>query len=327
MKSTSFSVTTGTLAALAIALSALAGVAHASCGAASCTLMTDRYAQGTGEPHAGWSADVRIEAVTQDRLRTGTRNIAASDVTGEEAIERRTRNLNVVTTLGYGLDENWSLLLRIPVVKRNHQHDTVDADTGAPSAPEQWRFTRPGDVQLVARRQYAADGGASSYALSGGIKLPTGTTQVANADGSRAERSLQPGSGTTDALVGLAGRRAVGMADAAIWQISAALALNSSEGFKPGRRVEASAGWSQAWSHRLGTVLQVNLRHRGRDSGALAEPSNSGAMTLDLSPGLTLGIGHASTLYAYLQVPIYQNVNGVQLVPRSALALGWTADF
>ena len=65
----------------------------------------------------------------------------------------------------------------------------------------------------------------------------------------------------------------------------------------------------------------------GRDSGAQSEPDNSGSTTLDLSPGLTFGVGAASTVYAYLQVPLYQKVNGIQLVPRTALSIGWTADF
>jgi hypothetical protein len=34
-----------------------------------------------------------------------------------------------------------------------------------------------------------------------------------------------------------------------------------------------------------------------------------------------------STLYAYVQLPLYQDVNGIQLVPRNSFALGWTADF
>ena len=67
--------------------------ASASCGSAFCTLMTDRYAQGTGEPHVGWSADLRIESVLQSRLRSGTHDIDPSQVTDEEAIERHTRNL------------------------------------------------------------------------------------------------------------------------------------------------------------------------------------------------------------------------------------------
>jgi hypothetical protein len=289
--------------------------------------MTDRYAQGTGEPHVGWSADLRLEALTQNRLRSGTSNIDATQVSGEEAIERHTKNLNLVTTLGYGFDENWSLSVRVPIVRRDHLHDLVDEQTGLPSTPEQWRFTRLGDVQVLARRQSAAADGAVSYAWFGGLKLPTGSIRVSNSDGSRAERALQPGSGTTDLLVGVAGRVAMGMSDALIGQVSVAQALNQREDFKPGRRVELSAGWSHAFSHSVGAVLQFNLRRRARDSGAQAEPDNSGSTTLDLSPGITLGVGPVSTLYAYVQLPLYQKVNGIQLVPRSALALGWTSDF
>jgi len=312
---------------VAAACMAAHAVASASCGSAFCTLMTDRYAQGTGEPHIGWSADLRIESVLQDRLRTGTHTIDASQVTDEEAIERHTRNLNVVTTLGYGFDEHWSVSVRIPVVKRDHLHDLVDEATGLPSTPEQWRFTKLGDVQVIARRQMLADDTSTSYAWFGGLKLPTGSTNVTNADGSRAERALQPGTGTTDLVLGVAGRRAIGMNDALIGQASIGAALNRHEDFRPGARFELSAGWSHAFSPRWGSVLQLNLRQRGHDSGAQAEPGNSGSTIVDLSPGITVGVGSSSTLYAYAQVPLYQKVTGIQLVPRTALAVGWTADF
>jgi len=307
--------------------SSLSLAAHASCGSAFCTLMTDRYAQGTGEPHLGWSADVRLEAVTQNHLRTGTTNIDASQVTGEDAIERHTRNLNLVTTLDYGFNADWSISLRVPVVKRDHLHDLIDEETGEASTPEQWKFTRLGDVQAIVRRQFVAADGTTSYALFGGLKLPTGSTKVTNDDGSRAERALQPGTGTTDLVFGVAARRAVGPTDAIIGQASITQALNSREDFKPGRRVELSAGWSHAFNEGLGGVLQLNLRHRSRDSGDQAEPENSGSTTLDLSPGVTIGVGHSSTLYGYVQLPLYQKVNGIQLVPRYALAMGWTSDF
>lgn len=301
--------------------------AQASCGAAACSLMTDRYAQGAGATHAGWSTDLRLEAVTQDRLRSGTTTIDASQVTGEEAIERRTRNLNLLAGLTWGLDADWSFTLRLPLVRRDHQHDLVDETTGGPSTPERWRFTKAGDAQLLARRQFAGVDARSAFALFAGLKLPTGSTRVTNDEGGRAERALQPGTGTTDLVVGAAWRRAVAADDACFGQASVSLALNSHESFKPGRRLELSAGWSHAFAPAFGGVLQVNARQRGRDRGDQAEPDNSGSTTLDVSPGLTLAVGHASTLYAYLQLPVYQKVNGIQLVPRKALAAGWTSDF
>ena len=181
-----------TLALGGALLIAAAPPALASCGSAFCTLMTDRYAQASAESHPGWSADLRLEQVTQKRLRSGTTNLDASQVTGEEAIERHTKNLNLVTTLSYGFDNDWSLALRLPLVRRDHLHDLVDEETGAIGAPEQWRFTRLGDVQLLARRQFLAADAASAWALFGGFKLPTGSIRVTNDDGSRAERALQP---------------------------------------------------------------------------------------------------------------------------------------
>lgn len=313
---------------LILAAAVLAGAAHtahASCGATFCTLMTDRYAQGSTGPHPGWSLDLRLESVTQDRLRSGTTNLRAADVTGEEALERRTRNLSTVAALTYGTDADWSITLRVPLLRRDHAHDLFDETSGLPSTPERWRFSRPGDVQVTARRRFGD--GDLSWALYGGLKLPTGSTHVTNADGSRAERALQPGSGTVDVVLGAAARRALDAVNALVMQAGVTQALRSHEDFKPGTRTELSAGWSHAFDAGLGAVLQLNLRHRGRDQGAQAEPDNSGSTTLDLSPGLTVGVGAASTLYAYVQQPLYQKVNGIQLVPRRALAMGWTADF
>lgn len=119
----------------------------------------------------------------------------------------------------------------------------------------------------------------------------------------------------------------LGATDALIGQLAVTQALDSREDFRPGRRIEVAAGWSHAFSAGIGSVVQLNYRHRERDRGAEAEPENSGSTTVELSPGLTVGTGGMSTLYAYVQLPLYQEVNGIQLVPRNSFAPGWTADF
>jgi len=91
---------------------ALSTGVHASCGAAVCTLLNDRFALGTWE-HVGWSADVRLESVTQGRLRSGTK------------------------TLARAFDMHWSLALRVPLVRRDHLHDLLDADAGTVGPAEQ----------------------------------------------------------------------------------------------------------------------------------------------------------------------------------------------
>lgn len=312
--------------AFALCVLATSLPALASCGSTSCTLMTDRYAEGHAESHPGWSGDVRFEFIDQKRLRSGTSTLKASEV-DEEEIERHTRNRNLVTTLAYGFDRDWSISLRIPLTHRDHLHDLRDESTGLPGEAEKWRFTRLGDVQLIARRQFATGSGPDSYAVFGGLKLPTGSTHVTNGDGDHAERALQPGSGTTDLVLGLAGRHVIDASNALIGQTSVTQSLHSHEGYKPGMRTELSAGWSHAYTHALGTVLQLNVRHRDRDRGAEAEPDNSGSTSVDVSPGITLGVGPTSTMYAYVQVPVYQKVRGIQLVPRASFVVGLTSDF
>jgi hypothetical protein len=313
----------------ALAMFGLLGTAvgaHASCGSAYCSLLNDRFALGTWD-HVGWSADFRIESVTQDRLHQGAHSVTAAAVTGEEAIERHTRNTNLVTTLERSFDLNWSVTLRVPVVRRDHLHDLLDDTTGAIGPSEHWRFARLGDVQLLARWQDARDAPDSSWAVTAGLKLPTGSKTVANDDGRRAERALQPGSGTTDLVLGVASRHMVADTNALNLQATWTQALNTSEQFKPGRRIELAAGWAHAYNSTVSAVLQANLVHKARDSGNQAEPDNSGSTTLSLSPGLSVATSAKGIVYAFVQLPVYQKVNGIQLVPKTSLAVGYTTSY
>ncbi len=307
----------------ALTLTAITAVpfAHASCGSASCTLLTDRFALANWD-HVGWTIDTRLEFITQDRLRAGTHNISADQVTGEEAIERRTRNINLVTTVERAFDANWSLALRLPVVSRDHTHDLLDEATGGLGATERWSFTRLGDVQLLGRYQQAEAASGFGWALVGGFKLPTGSRSIANTDGARAERALQPGSGTTDIVLGVSMRQLLSLTDSVSGAITVQQALTTREAFKPGNKVEVSVQWAHAFSHDWSAVLQLNAAQRARDSGAQAEPDLSGSTTIALSPGVSVSVDEATGVYAFLQLPVYQDMNGIQLVPRYGLAIG-----
>lgn len=82
--------------------------------------------------------------------------------------------------MNYGVDAEWSLTLRLPIIRRHHEHDLIDNTTGLPSTPQQWPFTKLGDVQLLARRQFLSEDVTAAFALFGGLKLPTGSSRVTN---------------------------------------------------------------------------------------------------------------------------------------------------
>lgn len=306
---------------------ALSAAAQASCGASSCNLLNDRFALGTWE-HTGWSADVRLEWLDQNHLQQGSRPIGPAQLpAGEEALERHTRQQSLTTTLDYAASATWSFALRLPGLRRDHLHERLDEDSGAVPGPERWRFGALGDAQLLARWQAPAAAADSAWALSFGLKLPTGSHTLRNAEGTLAERALQPGSGTTDLILGASARWVLGLSDALNLQATWQHPLAERAGFRPGQRLALSLGWAHAMAPDWSLLLQGNLSRRGRDTGAQAEPGQSGATMLALSPGVSLALGPADNVYALLQWPVHQQVDGVQLVPRAAAAMGWTHAF
>ena len=74
-------------------------------------------------------------------------------------------------------------------------------------------------------------------------------------------------------------------------------------------------------------MLQVNFLHRARDSGEQAEPEDSGGKFVFLSPGVSYALGKNLQVYSFLQLPVYQYVNGVQLTADWAFVGGVSVRF
>jgi hypothetical protein len=197
---------------------------------------------------------------------------------------------------------------------------------------QSWDFQEIGDVRIVGRHVFNSEGDfldvPRTYGIEFGLKLPTGATDIENSGGEEAERPLQPGTGTTDAILGaFVSQRFAGGGSSAFAKVSLQEALAESEGYAPGTRLGVDAGYRYQASDAVGLMAQVNLQWKDEDSGDNAEPEHSGGTFVHLSPGIAVSAGEVVQVYAFYQVPLYQDVNGVQLTADDGMVLGVGARF
>jgi len=298
----------------------------ASCGSAICMVNTNWSVQGVWIA-PGPRVDFRYEYIDQDQPMSGGKRVGVGEIPAHHD-ELRTINRNLFVTIDYGFTPDWGMSVIVPYVDRFHEH--VHNHQGE-KLVEQWNFGDLGDVRVQGRWQavVAADEARASFAgVTGGLKLPTGRFDVANADGDVAERTLQPGTGTTDLVLGAYYRQALPLAGTSWFaQAGGQWALDSRDGYKPGDQYGIDAGYRYDVNDRFAAMLQLNYRYKLRDKGEQAEPEDSGGQALTASPGLSFAIAPAVQVYAFVQLPLWQRVNGVQLTADWSVATGISAQF
>ena len=308
-----------------LALLLSAGAAQASCGSAFCVLNTNWSTQGVASEPGAFRLDERFEFVDQKHLQSGTKRISQADDTADTT-ELRTINRNLLTTLDYTVSKNWAVSVSVPVVSRSHSH--IDDPTGAATF-EKWDFSKVGDTRVLGMYRFDNEKNpVASQGLIFGLKLPTGDYRVSNADGAVAERALQPGTGSTDLVLG-GYYSAPGIHLDSSWFVQALYqqAVSTKEEYKPGNQLQLNVGYRYALGHDWQALLQVNSMIKGKDSGANAEPDLSGSKSVFLSPGLIYSLTHDFQLYSFVQLPIYRFYNGTQLSVDWAFVAGATMRF
>lgn len=297
--------------------------ALANCGGGFCSINTNSEIQDT--PSAGGlSLNLRYEYVELDQPRDGTNKVGARGEPGEHD-ELETSNSNVVLSLDYMFDPHWGVGIQLPYLNRKHTHIHNPNEEGIANGEkperEEWKFSGIGDARAVGR--YRFELGRASVGIHAGLKLPTGERNGKNDAGEAAERTLQLGTGSTDLIAGLFAKGAVGET-ALRWFAHTQLqhAIATKDDFRPGDEVTLDVGLRYLATDALTANLQLNSRYKRRDSGANAEPTESGGKFVYISPGISYAFASGFQIYGYVQVPLYQNVNGVQLTQRPSYVAG-----
>jgi len=297
-----------------------AGPAAASCGATFCSISSDWRAQGVWN-ESGFQADLRYEFIDQDRPRAGSKRVAVGEVRRHHD-EVRTLNNNILLDLNYNFGDGWGLGLHLPWVSR--QHDHIHNHHGEQEL-EQWDIKELGDARINLRMPLVKDSG---FGLNLGLKLPTGRTTVTNDAGEEAERTLQPGTGSTDTILGI-NYHSRPDASAFTWFAQAGWqhAITERDEYQPGDRYNLDLGARYDFSKAFSGIVQANFQTRDRDSGANAEPEDTGGQVLYISPGIAYAAGPNTQVYGFVQLPVYTYVNGVQLTTGTNISIGISQRF
>jgi len=314
----------------------IAPSARATCGSANCFLVT--ATQERVSSSGMLTVDLSYRFISQSRKLSGTKEVSevlTPKVDFENGVllldhhrEIRTQNTLVQIDLSYGLTPRLTLAGTLPIInQRDHEHWDDVGD------PVDEHFTRSdgssgfGDVRLGARYALIVK---TKDLLTGAVtlKLPTGAYTLHDSEGAINEPTIQPGTGTTDVI--LSAHYAHQVVPARLeWFVSAAWRngrKNDLE-YQFGDETVANAGlWHKA-GDRVTWSLQVNWRHTGRDRFLSQVVPSTGATFLDLTPGLRLETSTGTSLYGFVQVPVRQDVNEVQLAPRTALLLGVSKSY
>lgn len=312
--------------------------ALAVCGSASCFLVTGTE-EGVG-PRGSLRLDLSYSSIDQSKKLSGTHDVdevLVPKVDFEAGVlepnhhrEIRTRSTFVKLDVGYGLTDRLTLVGTIPLVN-DKEHEHFD-DVGTPD--EHFVSTDGtdgfGDVQAGVR--YVVKAGPRDLWLGGiSIKLPTGDYKLRDSEGDINEPTIQPGSGSYDAIASGYYSHHVGDAEGLELFTAASCRYNSENDldYRIGHETILNGGVSgrTGASGKLIWSLQLNGRHAGRDRFKDEDVPSTGSTYVHLTPGLRWTTEGNTSFYAFVQVPVYRDVNEAQLAPKIGFVLGVSKTF
>jgi hypothetical protein len=316
----------------AVVFSSIFPMTSWACATCGCTLNADA-ALGYGSTQ-GWRMSFEYDYIHQDELRSGTQSVGG--VPAGDELEHDTLNRYVTLGIGYSPNADWNIDLRIPYVIRTHStYGNYDPGEPFPDLSSS-RSSSLGDVKLIGSYQGLLTG--HNLGLQLGLKMPTGqygtdvNFRTGPAAGTPIDASLQPGTGSTDIIVGAYYFQAVSLNVQFFANVQFQSAVTSKQDqpgndFRPGNTTTVSFGLRYEENPKIIPQLQLNLLHKSVDQGALADIFDTAGYVAYVSPGLNMQVAGKLHVYGFVQVPVYSDLVGYQLFPKYTFSVGGSYAF
>jgi len=300
--------------------------ALASCGSDHCPID-----EGLLWEHSLLTFDLSHQYIDQDQPRVGTHDAPVGAIPAEE---NEVRTLSRITTAHAMVHpgERWMFAASLPYVSRYHEH--IHDNAGTPEV-QRWSYEGLGDLECLATRTFAGAGESKTrYHVTAGFKAPTGVRHVEEFDGDEPEPPARPGNGAWGALAGAGAQ----------WSLQARMLgglygtmpirLNllgrasgrGTERYRVGSELQTNLGVAYPIARSVEVLLSGDFRVRAKDDpgDTDAEAGHTGGTWAFVSPGLRVSVMQKTALYGIVQLPVYQRVNGINLISDFNLYLGVT---
>ncbi len=341
--------------ALPWAVSMLLPAAAYACATCGCSLSTDAAMGYSAAP--GWRISLEYSFINQNQLRNGTSAVsnlqaaAINNAGGSQEVEHETINRYFNLGISYSPNASWNFGAIIPYIDRSHTtYGNATTDQLTPDNLSGATSKGLGDIKLIGSYQGFLP--THNLGVQLGVKLPTGhyggqnvLTGAAvgrspsffssgpNASAGQAlDTSLQPGTGTTDLIVGAYYYQPISQNfDAFInGQFQSAVVENLNQpgaDYRPGNMATVSLGLRYEANPKVAPQLQVNIYHKSLDQGALADTANTAGTVIYISPGVTVSVWKNVQIYGFVQRAVYSKLVGFQLFPRWTGTVGASYAF
>ncbi|MGA7711580.1 MAG: hypothetical protein WCA81_06740 [Rhizomicrobium sp.] len=220
----------------------------------------------------------------------------------------------------YMINDDWMVMAELPVYQRALTTTDDGTVSGAAGSIYTGRLTDLGDLELSG--VYTGLSSDMSTGLSFGLKLPTGNYTGPNGSlgGAEFDRDSLPGTGSTDLMFGGYHAGALNTDESLTYFVQARyqFAVLTRDQYRPGNEFDGAVGLSYDFGpsgplSKLAPVLQLINSYRLRDSGANANPLNSGYERVLIAPGIETRLDNFR-LYADIAFPVYQYTNAASSV-------------
>ena len=247
----------------------------------------------------------------------------------DDPLNRTSTVSNFNIEIEYGLVKKVSLLFILPYTNRTRETTVTNIATNT-SEVITFKGDGLGDIIILGKYELITPSILSplGLAVGGGAKLPTGSFEEEN-NGTRLSIDLQPGTGAADLLLWghfLYGLPSISMSfNANFLYRYAGVNLDS---YRYGDEFLTSINGSYAFADFIALNLQLRGRFAEKDYWNGRFLPSTGGTYIDLTPGLIYYEG-SFALRVFVQVPVYRNVQGIQLAVNNMLGteISYIFDF